>query len=329
MLQRMNLFLEKAMPYVIPIIVFLGVTLWSGAQSWAPFVKWIFAFISFSSCLSLNLLQVKQAFSRPLPIIICLSILQFIIPLLAYVSGIVFFSENINMIAGLVLAFTIPTGVVTLMWVGLKGGNKGLTLAIVLVHTLLSPFLVPLTLQVLVGAQVSMDVFGLMSGLFWMIVFPSIIGIVVNRVTNGKSKKLGTTLAPFSKVAILVVILINSAVVSPYFQTIDGTLIFLFFLVWGIACVAYMIGLFLPFLFKWDKSTAISLMYNSGMRNTGVGASLAVTYFPPAAALPVVLSIVFQQFLAAIAGRFVTYYFDVERQEKKEDEMKKGRKLSS
>ncbi|RKL67171.1 hypothetical protein CR203_11720 [Salipaludibacillus neizhouensis] len=313
MLKKTNLLLEKAMPYMIPLIVCLGVTVWSGMAELDWIVKWIFAFISFSSCLSLNLFHVKQAFSRPVPIVVCLIILQLFIPSLAYLSGLIFFPDDIYMIAGLVLAFTIPTGVITLMWTGIFGGNTGLTLAIVLINTILSPLLVPLTLKFLVGTQVSMDALGLMNGLFWMIVLPSLCGIFFNRVTGGSSKKLGTTLAPFSKIAIMTVILINSAVVAPFFQTIDATLIFLFLLVWTISSIAYLMGLFIPCLLKWEKETAISLMYNSGMRNTGVGASLAVTFFPPTTALPVVLAIIFQQFLAVLAGKFVHFYFKREK----------------
>ncbi|MFB5660195.1 bile acid:sodium symporter family protein [Alteribacillus sp. HJP-4] len=318
MLTALNYCLEKVLPYAIPIIVLLGVTILNGAEALSPLVKWIFAFISFSSCLNLNLTQLKKAFTSPLPIIASMIILQVFIPAVAYVAGLAFFSDDIYLITGLVLAFTIPTGVITIMWTGIFGGNTGITLAVVLLNTLVSPLLVPLTLNILVGAQVAMDVWGLITGLLWMVVVPSLLGIIVNRIIDGRSKKFGASLAPFSKIGVLTVILINSAVVSPYFQSINGRLIFLFLLVACIACFAYVVGFSTARVLKWEKSTSVSLMYTSGMRNTGVGATLAITYFPAAAALPVVLAIIFQQVLAVLAGKYVQYYF-MNKDEKEED----------
>lgn len=309
MLQTINLFFEKAMPILTPLIVLLGVTTLTGFSVFSNWVPWIFAFISFSSCLGFNLLDAKRAFSRPLPVIICMVILQLVMPALAYAAGISFFSGDVYTIAGLVLTFIIPTGVVTLMWVSIYGGNVGLTLVIVLTNTLLSPVLVPFTLKLLFGAQVSIDALGLVNGLLWMIAVPSILGIIVNRVTEGRSKVVGKKLAPFSKLGLMFVILINSAVVSPYFERVDAKLIFLFLIVFALACIGYVMGFFLAILLKWEKSSAISFMYNCGMRNTGVGAALAVTYFPPPAVLPVVLAIVFQQFLASLAGQLADNYF--------------------
>lgn len=313
MLQSVNYVLEKTMPFLIPVIVIMGVTVFSSLSTLSHWVQWTFAFISFSSCLSFKLNEVKHAISKPLPAIICITILQFVMPVLAFTVGQVFFIEDIYTVAGLVLMFTIPTGVVTLMWVSIYGGRVGLSLVIVLVHTLLSPLLVPFTLNMLIGAQVTIDVPGLMHGLLWMIVIPSVLGMMVNHFTKGKSKRLGKRLAPVSKLCIMFVILINSAVVSPYFEVITGKIVTIFLLVFALACVGYFIGFLVPISLKWERSTAISVMYNSGMRNTGVGAALAVTYFPPATALPVVLAVLFQQFLASFSGQLADKYFTREK----------------
>ncbi|MDC3416086.1 bile acid:sodium symporter family protein [Aquibacillus salsiterrae] len=309
MLQKTNQFLEKAMPFLIPGIVVLGITIFSGVSSISHWVQWIFAFISFSSCLGFKLSELKRAVSKPLPVFTCFLILQLVMPAIAYVAGIVFFPGDDLTITGLVLTFTIPTGVVTLMWASIYGGNIGLSLLIVLANTLMSPILVPFTLELLMGAKVSIDVYGLVLGLLKMIVIPSILGVIVNRTLNERSRSLSKVLAPFSKISVMTVILINSAVVSPFFQDVNPRLLFLFLIVFGLGCTGYLLGFFISVLFKWEKGYMISIMYNSGMRNTGVGAALAVTYFAPATALPIVLAIIFQQFIASIAGQLVKKYY--------------------
>ncbi|MES7204618.1 bile acid:sodium symporter, partial [Cutibacterium acnes] len=118
----------------------------------------------------------------------------------------------------MVLLLSIPTGVVSLMWVSIYKGNTALTLTMILIDTMLSPFLVPWTLSILVGAKVQMDVYGMMSGLFWMVVLPSIIGMLLNQWTRGALKReWSPRLAPFSKLGLAVVVAINSAVIAPYF----------------------------------------------------------------------------------------------------------------
>lgn len=298
------------MPYVTPLAVILGVTLFSGLSSYSYLVQWAFAFISFVSCLGLNISAIRKALSRPLPIIVCLLLLQVIMPLIALGIGTLFFSGDPYIIMGLVLAYIIPTGVVSLMWVSIYKGNKAVTLSIVLINTLLSPLLVPFMLNLYVGTQVSMDTVGLMSGLFWMIVAPSVLGVIATRIWKNEALKAASTLAPFSKLSLIFVILVNGAVVSPYLQNLNGTIIFIGFIILLISSLGYWIGLFIARLLRWDKTIAISLMYNNGMRNNGAGAALAAAFFPPAAAFPIVVAILFQQFLASIFGRLAHYYFD-------------------
>ncbi|MBS4195138.1 bile acid:sodium symporter family protein [Lederbergia citri] len=316
MLQSTNGFLQRWMPYLTPVCVVLGVTVFSSLSSVSFIVKWVFAFISFASCIGLDVKELRATLTKPLPVIVGMLIIQGILPIIAFGVGQALFNEDPFIIIGFVLAFTIPTGVVTLMWVSIYGGNRAVTLAIILVNTLLSPLLVPFTLNILVGAQVEMDTAGLMMGLLIMVVIPSLLGLLANQLLKSQHTSiLSSTLAPFSKMAILLVILINSAVVAPFFKQMDGKTIILAIIVFLMACFAYVIGFVIAKICKWDDQVAISLMYNSGMRNTGVGASLAVTYFPAAVAFPTVTAVLFQQFLASMAGKIISSYV-AKRQQK-------------
>ncbi|MFD1908083.1 hypothetical protein ACFTAO_13600 [Paenibacillus rhizoplanae] len=49
----------------------------------------------------------------------------------------------------------------------------------------------------------------------------------------------------------------------------------------------------------------MAVQFNSGMRNLSAGAVLAVRYFPPSVALPVISGMLFQQILAACSGMFI------------------------
>lgn len=69
--------------------------------------------------------------------------------------------------------------------------------------------------------------------------------------------------------------------------------------------IAFLIGNFL----KFDRETTVALTFTGGMRNISIGAVLAVSYFPPSVAIPVVLAMLFQQVLASIYGVIIIHSF--------------------
>ncbi len=305
MIRQLNEILEKRIPYLTPLCVLGGITVLSFLEAYSFLVPWIFACITFSSSLGLKVKDLGNSLKNPFPILACLLILQVIMPLLAFGVGKLFFTDNVHMITGLVLAFIIPTGIVSLMWVSIHNGNTANTLAIILINTMLSPFLVPLSLKVLLGANVSLDTIGLMSGLFWMIVIPSLLAMIVSHYYQKQSQRMKTTLAPFSKMGLLIVIILNSSVIAPYFTSVNLQLLLLLVILVTLVITGYLIGILVARAFKWDHGIVVSLAYNSGIRNNGVGAALAITYFPPQVTLPIIVVILFQQILAASIGKFI------------------------
>jgi predicted Na+-dependent transporter len=57
--------------------------------------------------------------------------------------------------------------------------------------------------------------------------------------------------------------------------------------------------------FRFSYEDSVAVQFNSGMRNLSAGAVIAVKYFPPAVALPVISGMLFQQILAAMSGLFL------------------------
>ncbi|MCI4139590.1 bile acid:sodium symporter family protein, partial [Bacillus vallismortis] len=85
----------------------------------------------------------------PIPMILALFVLHIIMPLFAWGSGHLIFKGDPLTITGLTLAVVIPTGITSLIWAAMYKGNVGLTLSIILVVTVLSPLIVPLSLSLL------------------------------------------------------------------------------------------------------------------------------------------------------------------------------------
>ncbi|ARK29552.1 bile acid:sodium symporter family protein [Halalkalibacter krulwichiae] len=307
MLKTINSQLEKKMPYLTPISVIVGLLLADAISSWVIIVPWIFAFITLSSSVGVKLEKMKNALLHPGPILLSLIIIQVIMPCIAYVVGHMFFSGEYLTIVGIIIAFVIPTGVISLMWVSIYKGNTSVTLLIVLINTLLSPLLIPFSLQVLVGASVEVNTTSLMSSLFFMIVVPSLLGIALNYFPFTKQRDVKSTLAPFSKVGLMLVIGINASVAAPV-VTFDTGLVKIAFVIFLLASSGYLLGVLAGKMLKINNDVVISLLFNCGMRNISVGAAIAILYFPPQVSVPVVMGTLFQQTLAAIYGRILVTY---------------------
>lgn len=309
-LEKANQLLTKLIPIMTPAGVIIGVLFAHYLKNDSFLIPWIFAFMTFAGSLGSNFQSFKEVLKHPVPIIVALCLLHIIMPFWALGIGHLFFNGDILTITGLVLAVTIPTGITSFVWVSIYKGNIAMTLAIILIDTLLSPFVVPLTLSLFFGQNVHMDVYGIMNGLLWMVVIPSILGIILNHVTKGKIEtSLGKPLAPFSKLCIGINVMLNGAVVAPYLIHVSWKLAGIGLTVFFISFTGYWICFITGRLLKNDRGTVFSLLFSGGMRNNGAGAALATAYFSPAVAVPVILCMLFQQILASTNGYFLDKYF--------------------
>ncbi|MFT4416579.1 bile acid:sodium symporter family protein [Fredinandcohnia humi] len=318
MLLKLNKQLEKRMPLITPTSVVLGVLLTTYLSPLSFLVPWIFAFITFSGALSSNFKSLQRAIMHPFPILIALVTLHLIMPAWAWMVGNLTFPGDSLTVTGLILAVVIPTGITSFIWVSMKSGNIALTLSIILVDTLISPFVVPYSLTLFVGSNVDMDILNIIKGLLFMVVLPSILGMLLNHVTKGNvTSKIGPSLAPFSKIGLGIVVMINSAEVAPYLQNVNWKLVETGAVVFFIAFCGYLFSWGIGHLMKLGKEEIIALVFTGGMRNISAGAVIAVTFFPAEVAVPVVVGMLFQQVLASIYGYMIQRTYSIETLQQK------------
>lgn len=305
MIVKVNSFLEKFIGILTFLSVIIGIVVGADLVHYTFLVPWVFAFFSFSSSLGLSIQGIRKTVKKPLSIIVCIIILHLLVPSVAFVGGNLLFPNNLYTIIGLVLAFSIPTGIVSLMWVGIYSGNKALSLSIIIISTLISPFSVPMTLSFIAGETIVLDTIGIMTGILLMVIIPSSLAIVTNKIKQTVAETLNKQLSPFAKLSLLIVIMLNSSVASPYFKQFNIELLSISLVILSISISSYFFGFLLGKLMRFEKEVQTTLMFNSGIRNIGIGAAIATTYFSPPVVLPVVITILFQQILAFLFGRFL------------------------
>ena len=308
-MDQLNRVLARYMPFLTPASVLAGFLLANFLHHGEALVPWIFACMTFAGSLSANFNSLLHAVKRPGPMLLAFVVLHFIMPLIALGLGHLFFPGDVNTITGLVLLTAIPTGITAFVWVAMQRGDIGITLSTILLGTLLSPMLVPLILHLLVGGDVQLEILPMMEGLLWMIVLPSIAGMLVNQLCSKSiTSTLSKNLAPFSKIGLIAVVSINASVVAPHLKGMDMTVIGIVLLVFCLSFTGYLLSWLLGKLFHYDRTEIVSVTFIGGMRNISAGVVLAVSFFPAPVAIPVVIGMLFQQVLAAVFSSLLKKY---------------------
>lgn len=302
-----NKFAGKWMPVIILVCLCFGITFAESIGKLTFLVPSLFAFMTFTGTLDSSFRQLLNIAKHPLPLVVSLLILHLAVPLLALGLGKLFFSGTPYFIAGTVLEFVVPSAVASLLWSSIAGGNSSLTLTIVLVDTLAAPFMVPFSLRLLVGANVSVDVWGMMRDLIWMIAVPALATMLLNQFTKGRAgKKLAPVLAPYGKIALILIITINSTRIAPFIRHMTPLLFGVTAVIFALAVFGYAAGWFAGAVLKQPAGITSSMTFGSGMRNISAGAVIAAAYFPAEVMFPVMIGTTFQQVLASIFARLLT-----------------------
>lgn len=306
-LGSMNKILEKLLPILTPLAVVMGVVFSTFFVSFEALVPWIFAMMTFSGALNSTFKSLQHAITHPLPILTAIFILHLVMPAWAWLVGHLTFPGDSLTTTGFILGAVIPTGITSFIWVAMRSGNTALALSIILIDTLISPFIVPYSMMFFVGANVEMDMLGIVKGLVYMIVLPSIAGLTLNHfIKDSSRKRSGMWLSPLTKLGIVMVVMINCSAIAPSLKVIDLKLVFIALVVFGIAFSGYIISYLIARLLRLNEGDIITLMYTGGMRNIGAGVVIAVSFFPATVAVPVVIGMLFQQMLASVYGYVIS-----------------------
>jgi len=303
-----NKTLERLMPVLFPFGVVLGFTLPHVFTYLRPMVPWLFGVMTLSGALRLKVTEFGSTIRNPLPIFLFLVAVRVLMPLIALFSSSLFFGSNPDTVTGFVLLFSGPVAVASFIWVGIYKGDKALCLTLILLDTLLAPLVVPGTLSILMGARVAMDMSGIAMSLVFMVVLPTIIGVTVNETSKGKVPNLVCPyLTPVAKICLMLVIAANSSAIA-------GTVRFGDAMVWKVAALGislsvggFLFGRLAGVVAKCGPEKNVTLFFLGGLKNISAVATIAVTFFPEAVALPTITGILFQQTIAAVMGKFVKH----------------------
>lgn len=288
-----------------PVCVATGVLL---PQVFGPVntyaVPFLFACMTFQGSLSNTFRQVADVIRHPWLMLVVILSSQVVLPLLSYALGLLFFPSSPEVVTGILLEYCVPVGVITFMWVGMYEGNTPLALGTILVSTLIAPFTIPLTLQLLMGAVIHVDAIGMMLSMIEMVGAPAVLGMLVNQLSHGWGQStLSPAIAPAIKLFVLVIITSNSTGMSDYVLHPTAQLVAVAAFVLVFSSLGYLWGLGVARMLRRNQPDTVTLSFACGIRNISAGTVIAGQYFPGTPViLPCMVGTLLQQILAGFNG---------------------------
>lgn len=260
----------------------------------------LFAYITLVTSMGTSFRHFFAVLKQPKIPLWILVLTHFITPLIAWVVGLLVYPDDPLIRIGYLIGASVPIGVSSIIWTSINRGFVAISLVAVTLDTTIVPVIMPAFFKLVIGKTIEIDYWGMAQQLMLMVTIPSIVGMIWHDRSGGGIRRFSDGIGGFtSKLALLAVIFINSGVA---FSGVIWSLAVLKIAVvtLSLVCMGYLVGYCGSLVFK-DHSMPMKLtmMYNVGLRNISVGLVLALSYFPPAVAVPITLYILFQQPLAA------------------------------
>ena len=301
---NVNQKLNKAMPIITPLGLISGLIFSKYFSSYSYLVIYLFAFLTFSSSLSVSPSEIKTVAKTPSLILIYFLNNYIINPLFIVIVSKMLFPTQAEIAIGFILLTSIPTAVTSSIWVTIFKGSTALTLSLIIICVLLSPIATPLIINIFISSSIEVDTRGLIVSLVQMVLIPSVIGISINHFSKGKvSKVISLYTSPLSKVSLFFVIVINISgiaadLISNFNITYIYTILTSMFFILSNFVLSYTVS---KRLCK-DKKSVVSIVLASSLKNISAGLVLAIHFFPPESAIPIISSILMQNVTTSIIG---------------------------
>lgn len=287
--------------YLIYIMILLMIVSYFFPQPflWIPTQTTnLLSIIMFCMGMTLNLDAFKMVVIQPKAFILGI-IFQFTIsPLVAF--GLAnLFGLSSGLIIGFVLLGSVSGGTASNVMTFIGKGDVALTVSLTTVSTLLATVVTPLLTLVLAGSYTNISFMQMLLSVLQMVLVPIILGVIVHKLIEKHIERFTKTFVLVSSVSILLIV---AGTVSNNGAVIVQSGLIVILLVTLHNLIGYGAGYGVSRLLGVSSKQAKSIMFQLGMKNTGLAISLANAHFAtiPTAVIPAAVGMVIHQITGPI-----------------------------
>ncbi|PWH07900.1 Bile acid:sodium symporter [Brachybacterium endophyticum] len=248
----------------------------------APATNVFLGVIMFAMGLTLTIPDFTLVVKRPLPVLIGVLAQYLVMPLVGF-GVTVLLQLPPELAAGVILVGCAPGGTSSNVINYLSKADTALSVTMTSISTLLAPLLTPLLTLWLAGAYLPIPAGEMAMSIVKMVLIPVVAGLVIRLLFSRIVDRILPALPWVSVVGISLVVI---AVVSGSVDQIvaAGALVLLAVVLHN--GFGYLLGFWFARVLRQPIRTSRTVSVEVGMQNSGMAATLAASYFSPAAALP-------------------------------------------
>ena len=255
-----------------------------GTSTWVVTnTSYLLGIILFGMGLTLRGEDFARIIKKPVPVILGTVAHYVIMPTIAWVLCLIFHLQGATA-AGVILVGSCPSGTSSSVMAYLAGGDVALDVSIETLSTLLAPIALPSLLLLFAGRYVAIPTQSLFLSTIEIVIVPIVLGVVIHTVFGKHIEKITKALPLISQVAILLII---GAVISANHAnlfTAATAMVIPVVILHNLS--GYGLGFLFSKLIRLRDPQRKAITFEVGMQDSSLGATLAMKYFAPAAAIP-------------------------------------------
>lgn len=262
-----------------------------------PWIVWGLAVIMLGMGITLTVDDFKRVLVMPRPVVLGFAAQFIIMPLLGWGIGRLL-NLDPPLAVGLILVGCCPGGTASNVVTYLARANVALSVLMTMCSTFGAVFMTPLLTQILAGAIVHVDGWGLFWSTFKVVMAPVVLGVALNRVAP---RLVSWTLPAAPLLSVITITLICASVIGQSSEAVRASATSLLLGVGLLHTGGFALGYAAARLFKYDQIIARTVSIEVGMQNSGLGVVLARGHFAdPLTAVPCAIASVFQSVIGSM-----------------------------
>ncbi|WP_159721549.1 bile acid:sodium symporter family protein [Enterococcus sp. CSURQ0835] len=281
-LETMSRFVSKYFTVLVILLAGFAYFVPQPGLGIAPFTSYLLMIVLFGMGLSLRVDDFKRIGKNPVPVILGTVTHYVIMPGLAFLLVHLFHLSGPAAV-GVILVGSCPSGTSSNVMAYLAGGDVALDVSIGFLSTLLAPVMIPLLVSTLAGKYVDVPTSQMFLNTMKIVLIPIILGVIVHTIFGHKVDRINHVTPLISQVAILLIIVAVFSANHSQFTNVETLLIVPVVMLHNL--LGYTLGYAFAKVMHLNKPQQKAITFEVGMQDSALGATLAMKFFVPQAAI--------------------------------------------
>ena len=272
----------------------------------SPATNYLLGGIILIMSLTMGTGELREVLTRPKPFVAGLVIKWTTVPLAAYLAARTVYAGHPQLAAGTVIDGATPAGASSNLFAYLGHGAVGLAVSLTFIHTVMAPLLTPGITELLASRFVSVSFMPLFVQSLEIVVLPVVVGLLVRYAVSRERIKRIEPLLPVASALMLYAVVLG--LFSKAAPVVFRNLSFMPVIVATTTTLVIInlgVGYGLARVLRLDERSCRTIMFDTGVYNSGLGATLAAANFGAFAALPALLNAIMNLLIGASIASFL------------------------